>query len=78
MSGSAVSIIGGTSESVEIFWLRALRASWAKESNSPRGMLVETIDELASAIFAKLRSAAWGLTCWSIALITHFWRAIRE
>ena len=42
------------------------------------GMLVDTISELAFAIFAKLRNAVWGVTCWSIAFMTHFWRAIRE
>ena len=55
MSGSAVLIIGGTSESVEIFWPRALSASWTNRANSPAGMLVETIAELASAMSAKLR-----------------------
>ena len=78
MSGSAVLIIGGTSESVEIFWPRALRASAMNVSTSPAGMLVEIIAELASAIFWKLRTAVCGLICWSIAFITHFCRAIRE
>ena len=44
----------------------------------PPDLLVEIISEEASAIFSKLRSAVSGLTCWSIAFITHFWRAIRE
>ena len=78
MSGFAVLIIGGTSESVAIFWLLALSARSMKRSTSPRGTLVEIIAELASAIFSKLRSATCGLICWSIAFITHFWRAIRE
>ena len=39
---------------------------------------VETISELARAICSKLRSATCGLIWWSIAFMTHFWRAIRE
>ena len=39
---------------------------------------MEIIAELASAICSKLRTAVCGLICWSIALITHFCRAIRE
>jgi hypothetical protein len=78
MSGSAVLIIGGTRDSVDIFSDFALRASAMKRSTSSRGRLVESIAELASAILRKLRSASWGLTCCTIAFITHFWRAIRE
>ena len=78
MSGFAVLIIGGTRERVAIFWLRALSASSTNRSTSPRGMSVETIASLAPAISSKLRRAACGLTCWSIALITHFCRAMRE
>ena len=78
MSGSAVLIIGGTSDSVETFWLRALSARSMNRPTSLGGMLVEIIAELAWAIFSKLRSAVCGLICSSIALITHFWRAIRE
>ena len=57
MSGSAVLIMGGTSDSVAIFWLLALSARSAKRSTSPRGTSVETIAELALAIFWKLRHA---------------------
>ena len=78
MSGWAVLIIGGTSDSVAIFWPLAFSARSTNRSTSPRGTSVETIAELASAIFSKLRSATWGLTCWSIAPITHFCRAMRE
>ena len=78
MSGSPVLIIGGTSDSVETFSSRALRARSMNRPTSLRGMSVEIISELACAIFSKLRSAVCGLICSSIALITHFWRAIRE
>ena len=39
---------------------------------------MEIISVLACAIFSKLRSAVCGLTCCSMAFMTHFWRAMRE
>ena len=47
-------------------------------STSLGGMSVEIIAEEALAICSKLRTAVCGLIWWSIAPITHFWRAIRE
>ena len=78
MSGSAVTIMGGTSETVEIFWPRASRAREMKRSTSLGGMLVEIIAEDALAIASKFLSAVCGLIWRSMAPITHFWRAIRE
>ncbi len=78
MSGSAVLIIGGTSDSVEIFCPLALSASAVNVSSSEAGRLVEIISLEAWAIDSKLVTAVCGLTCCSIAFITHFCRAMRE
>ena len=78
MSGSAVLISGGTSETVEIFWLRAFSASVENRSSSLAREVGGDHRRLALAMFSKLRSAVCGLICCSIAFITHFWRAIRE
>ena len=78
MSGSPVLMSGGTSDSVAMGWLLALRASAMKRSTSLAGMSVEIISDDAFAIFSKFVSTVCGLTWWSIAFITHFWRAIRE
>ena len=78
MSGSPVLIIGGTRESEATRWPLAFSARSMKRSTSLDGMSVESISELACAMLWKFRSATCGLTCWSIALITHFCRAIRE
>ena len=60
MSGWAVSIIGGTSESVETCWLFALRASWANTSNLTRRDVGRHHRGTAEAILAKLVTAVWG------------------
>ena len=78
MSGSPVFTSGGTSDSVATGWPLAFSASPMNVSTSLAGMSVEIISEDASAIFSKLVSTVCGLIWWSIAFITHFWRAIRE
>ena len=78
MSGSPVLTSGGTSDSVAIGWPLAFSASAMKRSTSLAGMSVEIIADDALAIFSKFVSTVSGLTWWSIAFITHFWRAIRE
>ena len=69
---------GGTIESVETFWSRALSASPMNRSTSLAGMLVCTMAEQALAIFWKFLSTSVGSSWSSIAAITHFCRAIRE
>ncbi len=78
MSGAAVTIAGGTSETVEIFWSFAFSARPMKRSSSLAGRFVDTISDDAAAMSWKFESAVWGEIWRSIALITHFWRAIRE
>ena len=63
---------GGTRDSVETGWPLALSARSTNWPTSPAGMLVETMSELAFAMFEKLRSIVCGLIWCSIAVITHF------
>ena len=69
---------GGTIDSVATFWSLALRARSTNRPTSLAGMFVDTIAELALAIFWKFLSTSVGLSWSSIAAITHFCRAIRE
>ena len=62
-SGSAVLIIGGTNDTVAIFWLLALSERSTKRSSSLAGRFVESIAEPALVIFSKLRSTVCGLIC---------------
>src|SRR3546814_793776 len=78
MSGSAVLMSGGTSETEEIFCPRALSARSMKRPNSEPGRFVENMSVDADASDSKLVSTVLGFTCDAKALITHFWRAIRE
>ena len=57
MSGCAVTTIGGTSETEDTFWSRALRASEMNRSTSLGGMFVEIIADDAVAIASKLVTA---------------------
>ncbi len=77
MSGSAVSIIGGTRDSVEIFWLLAFIASCMNVPSAEEGRSVETSSAEAFAMPSKLVTTACGLSWVTMAAITHFWRAIR-
>src|SRR3954447_17053172 len=78
MSGPAVFTSGGTREKVARGWPLAFSASPMNVSTSLAGMSVDIIAEDALAIFSKFVSTVCGLSWWSIAFITHFWRAIRE
>ncbi len=73
-----MSNIGGTTESVAIFWLLALRARLMNRSTSLAGMLVVTMAEEALAIFWKFLSTTVGSSWSSIAPMMHFCRAMRE
>ena len=78
MSGSAVLIIGGTNETVETGRARALSASSTKVPSSEAGRSVDTTALPAFAICSNWVTTTCGLSWSSIALITHFCRAIRE
>ena len=63
---------------LEIGFSLALRASSINVSILRGGMSVSTISLPADAIWLKLVSTVTGSSCFSIAVITHFCRAIRS
>ena len=77
-SGSPVSTSGGTNETVVSGSSLARSARSTKRSSSVAGMSVLSSCLLASAISWTCSSTCCGLSCCSMALITHFCRAIRE
>ncbi len=78
MSGSPVLIAGGTNETVLTGCERAFIASSAKVPSSEAGRSVVTSFSLALAMLSNFVTTVAGESCWSIAFITHFCRAIRE
>ena len=76
--GSYVLITGGTKDTVAIGSDLAFNARSANVPSSEAGMSVDISCLPAEAIASKWVMAVWGLSCLSIALITHFCRAIRE